>query len=209
MFPSFHPKFRGNEDFRTFHRDELARDLERSQVSVRAWTAGDGVTPSCVFWSENGDEWRGDGVVLESVSPAANGTSTITCWTFHLSPFGFAEDSSEPVEWTSISLLRDTDVWLKVGRQRTNILRTMYHSAQPCCQTHGLLLLVRLLEAYFDPFQTRRPDERHANNGTDFARNPPDNHNPYSAIGSHEMGGVLRMVAPCVTRKETPTFLPH
>lgn len=78
--------------------------------------------------------------MLESVSPAVNGPSTITCWTFHLSPFGLAEDSSEPVEWTSISLLRDTDVWLKVGRQRTEVLRTMYHSAQPCCQTHDLLL---------------------------------------------------------------------
>lgn len=82
-------------------------------MAVRAWT-DDGVTPSCVFWSEISNEWRVDGVVLEEVSPELDGTSTITCWTFHLSPFAVAEDMSETMEWSSVPLLAGTDVLLQV-----------------------------------------------------------------------------------------------
>ena len=53
--------------------------------------------------------------MLGGVSPEVDGSSTITCLTFHLSPFAIGEETSEPVEWSSISLLRDTDISLKVG----------------------------------------------------------------------------------------------
>ena len=80
--------------------------------------------------------------MLESVSPAVDGASTITCWTFHLSPFAIAEEASEPVDWSSFSLLRDTDVLLEVGHPNLRVaVRLAYgssiHSVRPRLQPFG------------------------------------------------------------------------
>lgn len=123
-------------------------------MPVRAWTATS-VTPNCVFWSETSNEWRVDGVVLGGVSPAVDGTSTITCWTFHLSPFAIAEESSAPVEWSSVTLLGDTDVLLKVGRPKrsagrlTGVVWNIHHFPTAL----GLGLVVELSLILPDPTQ--------------------------------------------------------
>lgn len=112
-----------------------------TQVPARAWTVAS-VTPSCVYWSETSNGWSVDSVVLESVSPAVDGTSTITCWTFHLSPFAIAEEASEPVGWSSFSLLRDTDVLLEVGHPNLQVavrlaFGSSIHSVRPRPQPFG------------------------------------------------------------------------
>lgn len=95
------------------------------------------MTPSCVFWSEASNQWSVDGVVLGGASPEVNGTSTITCWTFHLSPFAIAQETSEPVEWSPISFLGDTDVILKVGHHpilRARLFFGTFSISRPRCQ---------------------------------------------------------------------------
>ncbi|CAN0174466.1 unnamed protein product, partial [Ectocarpus sp. 4 AP-2014] len=60
---------------------------------IQRWTPG-GVTPTCGYWSEVSNEWKVDGVVLGSVNVEVDGTSSIACWTFHLSPFAITEEQS-------------------------------------------------------------------------------------------------------------------
>ncbi|CAN0007957.1 unnamed protein product, partial [Ectocarpus sp. 12 AP-2014] len=70
----------------------------------------DGVTPTCVYWSENGNEWKVDGVVLGYSAIVVDGTSSTSCWTFHLSPFGIAEEQSASIQWITADQLTDTNV---------------------------------------------------------------------------------------------------
>ena len=156
--PKLVPALSRQNDFRTFalifYHDELVRDIPWSQVPVRAWTATS-VTPNCVFWSETSNEWRVDGVVLGGVSPAVDGTSTITCSTFHLSPFAIAEESSAPVEWASVTLLGDTDVLLKVGHPKRSAgrLTGVVWKIQHFPTALGLGLVVELSRILPDPTQ--------------------------------------------------------
>ncbi|CAM9843656.1 unnamed protein product, partial [Ectocarpus sp. 4 AP-2014] len=76
----------------------------------------DGVTPTCVYWSENSNEWKVDGVVLGYSTVEVDGTSSISCWTFHLSPFGIAEEQSASIQWITADQLTDTDVLRQVRR---------------------------------------------------------------------------------------------
>ncbi|CAM9106341.1 unnamed protein product [Ectocarpus fasciculatus] len=73
-------------------------------------SAPDGVTPTCVYWSENSNEWEVDGVVLGYSTVEVDGTSSTTCWTFHLSPFGIAEEQSASVQWITADQLTDVNV---------------------------------------------------------------------------------------------------
>lgn len=82
-------------------------------MAIPTWSA-DGVTLGCVYWSETSNQWSVDGVALEGVSLELDGTSTITCRTFHLSPFAIADETSEAVERSSIPLLGDTNAFLEV-----------------------------------------------------------------------------------------------
>lgn len=157
-FSSVFQPFRGNRVSTILHYfvyDELS---SWPQVPVRTWTATSD-TPSCVYWSETSNEWSVDGVVLEGVSPAVNGTSTITCWTFHLSPFAVAEEASEPVEWSSFSLLWDTNVLLEVGhlnRQvagNTGMLHLIGPSNLACCIYISFATFTRVLLDLNNPFK--------------------------------------------------------
>ncbi|CAM9181833.1 unnamed protein product, partial [Ectocarpus sp. 8 AP-2014] len=73
-------------------------------------SAPDGVAPTCVYWSENSNEWKVDGVVLGYSTVEVDGTSSTTCWTFHLSPFGIAEEQSASIQWITADQLTDTNV---------------------------------------------------------------------------------------------------
>lgn len=86
-----------------------------SQVVIPPWTP-DGVTPSCGYWSEVSNEWKADGVVLGSANVGADGTSSTTCWTFHLSPFAITEEQGASFQWIAVQQLTDANVLQEVGR---------------------------------------------------------------------------------------------
>ncbi|CAB1101902.1 unnamed protein product [Ectocarpus sp. CCAP 1310/34] len=73
-------------------------------------SAPDGVAPTCVYWSEKSNEWEVDGIVLGHSTVEVDGTSSTTCWTFHLSPFGIAEEQSPSIQWITADQLTDTNV---------------------------------------------------------------------------------------------------
>lgn len=86
------------------------------QVVTPPW-AQDGDTPTCVYWSEVASEWKVDGVVLGSANVEVDGTSSITCCTFHLSTFGIAEERSASIlQWIAVDQLTDTNVLQEVSR---------------------------------------------------------------------------------------------
>ncbi|CAM9632430.1 unnamed protein product [Ectocarpus sp. 6 AP-2014] len=76
---------------------------------IQQWTPDD-VTPTCGYWSEVSNEWKADGVVLGSANVEVDGTSSIICWTFHLSPFAVTEKQSAPIQWITVHELTDTNV---------------------------------------------------------------------------------------------------
>ncbi|CAN0345035.1 unnamed protein product, partial [Ectocarpus sp. 8 AP-2014] len=76
------------------------------EVVIQRWTPDD-VTPTCGYWSEVSNEWKADGVVLGSANIEVDGTSSITCWTFHLSPFAITEKQSAPIQWITVHELTD------------------------------------------------------------------------------------------------------
>ncbi|CBJ26667.1 hypothetical protein Esi_0040_0094 [Ectocarpus siliculosus] len=76
---------------------------------IQQWTPDD-VTPTCGYWSEVSNEWKADGVVLGSANVKVDGTSSIICWTFHLSPFAITEKQSTPIQWITVHELTDTSV---------------------------------------------------------------------------------------------------
>lgn len=58
-----------------------------------------GNVPECVYWSENSNDWRVDGVVLGSIDHGMDGVSTVTCWTYHLSPFAIVNEEAPSGTW--------------------------------------------------------------------------------------------------------------
>ncbi|CAM9572739.1 unnamed protein product [Scytosiphon promiscuus] len=85
--------------------------LSHREVGIPPSTLGQ-VAPRCAYWSEVGSEWREDGLMVAAVNAAAEGTSEIACWTFHLSLFGVQEQSVSS-QWVTIDQLTDTDVLLE------------------------------------------------------------------------------------------------
>lgn len=87
----------------------------------------DGVLPTCVFWSELSNEWTVDGVVLESATLELDRTSTITCSTFHLSPFAVAEEEAPSGDWAAFGQLAGLSILQQVRRIAIEIVKT-YHT---------------------------------------------------------------------------------
>ncbi|CAM9387820.1 unnamed protein product [Ectocarpus sp. 12 AP-2014] len=96
-------------------------------------SAPDGVTPTCVYWSESSNEWKVDGVVLGYSAVEVDGTSSTTCWTFHLSPFGIAEEQSTSIQWITANQLTDT-----------NVLRQYWAESWPAIVFLGLVVVLFL-----------------------------------------------------------------
>ncbi|CBJ26668.1 hypothetical protein Esi_0040_0095 [Ectocarpus siliculosus] len=80
-----------------------------TKVVIPPW-APDGITPTCAYWSEVSNEWKSDGIVLGSSTNEVGGASSITCSTFHLSPFAIAQEQSASVQWITADRLTDTNV---------------------------------------------------------------------------------------------------
>lgn len=59
-----------------------------------------------------------DGVVVESVIVEPDGTSTITCSTFHLSLFAVADEEAPSSPWANFGQLISLDVLQQVGGSR-------------------------------------------------------------------------------------------
>jgi len=88
--------------------------------------------PTCKYWSESSQEWRLDGIALGSVSPEMDGTSTIVCWTFHLSPFGVAQEESGRIEWSSTVQSPSVDIVGEVRRFCLSHVFAFSHSPFKC-----------------------------------------------------------------------------
>ncbi|CAM9275625.1 unnamed protein product [Ectocarpus sp. 4 AP-2014] len=102
---------------------------------IQRWIP-DGVTPTCGYWSEVSNEWKVDGVVLGSVNVEVDGTSSITCWTFHLSPFAITEEQSAPIQWITVHELTDT-----------NVLQEYWAESWPAILFLGLVVVIFLAPA--------------------------------------------------------------
>lgn len=78
--------------------------------------AADDVTATCVVWSDTSNEWVVDGVIVESVIAEPDGTSIITCSTFHLSLFVIADETAPSGGWAAFGQLPGIGVLQQVRR---------------------------------------------------------------------------------------------
>lgn len=70
----------------------------------------------CDYWSEDGLEWRTDGMVLGSIGIELGGNAaSVECDTFHLSAFTSRQESTTP-RWSTADLLTDFSVFGEVER---------------------------------------------------------------------------------------------
>lgn len=73
-----------------------------------------GGIPRCVYWSEPTKAWMNDGLVLESFNPDPDGSSEVTCLSFHLSAFAAPGEETVSAEWPALALLTDVTALQKV-----------------------------------------------------------------------------------------------